>query len=257
MSQEPDESLEVGVALGGIDRDVGRSGPGVLADRRGGGRGRAVSRDADEDHDVGHASSGPAGVKLADRGAHVVGTDSSGDDQAIGELARQRDGPRADPADQKRRHHGRRPVQGDLVEVDVAAVGRHGVALQQGVQRGGVLAQQRQRRFDPGADLAHPVQHAVADAGGQASGEQPGHRGDLHGGQGDVAQRHRQQPDADRDPASGGQDRGRGGDAAFGKAVLPHPQLRQPGRLGGRGDRAEPLRGLRGREDGSQRGHKA
>jgi hypothetical protein len=133
VSQEPDESLEVGVALGGIDRDVGRSGPGVLADRRSGGCGRAVSRDADEDHDVGRAGRGPAGVKLAYRGAHAVGTDSSGDDQAIGELACQRDGPRADPADEKRRHHGWRPVQGDLVEVDVAAVGRHGVALQQGV----------------------------------------------------------------------------------------------------------------------------
>ena len=56
LGQEPDESLEVGVALGGVDRDVGRPGPGVLADRGGDGRGRAVSRDADEDHDVGRAA---------------------------------------------------------------------------------------------------------------------------------------------------------------------------------------------------------
>jgi hypothetical protein len=48
------------------------------------------------------------------------------------------------------------------VQVHVAAVDVDTVTVQQVAYRGGVLAQQRQRRLGPGSDLAHPVEHAVA-----------------------------------------------------------------------------------------------
>jgi hypothetical protein len=196
-------------------------------------------------------ASRPAAVEMAERGPDVVGTESSRQDQSVGDLSGQADGARTDPADQERWHNGRGPVQSDTVEVDITAVARHRLAPQQGMQGHGIFAQQRHRRGDLAADLAHPVGHAVADAGGQTSREQPAHRGELHGGQRDVAQRHGQQPDPDPDVTGRGQYRGGGGDAALTKAVLPHPQLGQPGYLGGRCDRAEPLRSLGGRKDSS------
>jgi hypothetical protein len=64
-------------------------------------------------------------------------------------------------------------------------------------------------------------------------------RGDLHRGQGDIAQRHRQEADTDAHPPRPGERRGRAGDATVEKAVLPQPQLIQSGVI--RGARAAAL----------------
>jgi hypothetical protein len=45
----------------------------------------------------------------------------------------------------------------------------------------------RHRRGDLLPDLAHPVLNTVADADPYPARECPGERGDLHGGQSDVA----------------------------------------------------------------------
>ena len=102
--------------------------------------------------------------------------------------------------------------------------------MQQVAHRGRVLAQQPHRRRDARADLGHPVQHPVPEAGQQPAGEQPGHGGDLHRGQRRVAQRHRQQPDAHPQPLGPGQRGGGRGQPALQEAVLPQPQLGDPGR---------------------------
>ena len=76
-------------------------------------------------------------------------------------------------------------------------------------QRGGVLAQQRHRRLDARADLAHPLLDAMADPDEGAVGKHPLQRRQLHRGDGDVAQRHGQQADADPQALGPGQRRRR------------------------------------------------
>ena len=108
LGQKSDESLEVGIAFRRVDRDTGRAGPGVFAGRGGDGRGRAAGRRFGEDHDVGRTAAVGGRVRpaeLADRGAHLIRAFAPGDDQAIGELARERDSPRPNPADEERRRH--------------------------------------------------------------------------------------------------------------------------------------------------------
>ena len=83
---------------------------------------------------------------------------------------------------------------------DVAPRGADPLPRQQGPHRRGVLAQQRHRRRHRRTRLRHPLEHAVAEPGQEPAGEHARHRGDLHGGERRVAQRHRQQPDADLQP---------------------------------------------------------
>jgi hypothetical protein len=108
--------------------------------------------------------------------------------------------------------------------------------VQQLAHRGRVLAQQRHGRLRADPDLAHPVEDAVTQPRHEPAGEQPGHRGDLHRRQRRVAQRDRQQPDADLQPLAPGQRGRRGGQAALQEAVLPQPQLVDARRLGGLDD---------------------
>ena len=89
----------------------------------------------------------------------------------------------------------------------------------------GVLAQQGQGGGRPGPDLAHPVLHAVPDAGEQPAREEPVQRRELHGHQGDVAQRHRGQADADAHPLGPRQGRPGRRDRGLLEAVLPQPEL--------------------------------
>jgi hypothetical protein len=151
---------------------------------------------------------------------------------AVGQLAGQPEGLRAARPDDHRRRLGGRPVQLHAVELDVLAGGGDRAAVQQGAHGGGVLAQERHRRRRARPDLGHPLEHAVPEAGQEPAGEHPGQGGDLHRGQRGVAQRHRQQADADLQVLGPGQ-RGRGGgQAALGEAVLPQPQLVDAGVLG-------------------------
>ena len=84
-------------------------------------------------------------------------------------------GPRA--ADQQRRHLRRRPVQRHPVAAARTGRRRRTVAaVQQLAHRRRVLAQQPHRRRDARADLRHPVQHAVPEAGQEPAREQPGQR---------------------------------------------------------------------------------
>ena len=142
------------------------------------------------------------------RAAYDVGVGDRVEQHAVADLAGERDGLRAPRADEQPGRLGRRPVERHLVERDVPALHVDGLPGQQRAHRGGVLAQQRHGGVDRGADLAHPVLDAVAERDGEPAREQPGQRGQLHGGQRGVAKRHRQQPDPHRDPLGPGQCRG-------------------------------------------------
>lgn len=61
-------------------------------------------------------------------------------------------------------------------------------------------AEEGERRGGAGADLPHPVLHPVPDNHARAAGEHPVQGVGLHGGHGDVPQRHGQQSDADPQP---------------------------------------------------------
>ena len=172
------------------------------------------------------------------RAAYDVGVGHRVEQHAVADLAGEGDGLRAAGTDEQPGRLGRRPVERHLVERDVPALHVDGLPGQQRADRGGVLAQQRHGGVDRGADLAHPVLDAVAERDGEPAREQPGQRGQLHGGQRRVAERHRQQPDPDRDPLGPGQRRGGGGQPALEEAVLPQPQLVDAGRL--RGTRRRP-----------------
>jgi hypothetical protein len=78
----------------------------------------------------------------------------------------------------------------------------------------------------------------MANADPESAGEGALERGDLHGGNRDVAKGHGEHADAHDDPGAAGECDGRGGEPAVKEAVLPEPELVQtdivghPGRVG-------------------------
>ena len=119
----------------------------------------------------------------------------------------------------------------DVVEMRPTPVERHGLARQQTTDDDQQLLQRDQPVRRAGVDLAHPGFDSVADTGGHPAGIQLGDRRQLHRQDRRVANRHREQPDADADPLGRREDRGRAGDAAVQEAVLDQPQLVEPGRV--------------------------
>ena len=91
------------------------------------------------------------------------------------------------------------------------------------------------------ADLAHPVEHAVPDAEAGAAREQPLDGRELHRGDRDVPERHRQDPDADAQPLGRGERGDQRRDAALLEAVLEDPQLLDARRLRSARRRTQPL----------------
>jgi hypothetical protein len=81
----------------------------------------------------------------------------------------------------------------------------------------------------------------VADPDDRPLPEHPPQRGDLHRGERHVAERHRQDADADLQIVGPGECGGRGGDAAVEEAVLPEPELLEAGVVRRACDAAQPL----------------
>jgi hypothetical protein len=198
------------------------------------GRVRAGDREQVEDDLVraGAARGGARRVEHAAGAAQFAGGGGRGvEDGAVGVLAAELERAGAGGGGEERRRRRRGPAERHVVQLDVPAVRRQALAVEQAAQRRQVLPEQRQRRRGARADLAHPALHAVADADRDPAGEQPLQRGRFHRGQRDVPQRDRQHTDRHRQPVRPGEDRRREGHPAAPEAVLPQPELRQPGVL--------------------------
>ena len=151
---------------------------------------------------------------------------AAGEDHAITDFAGQRKGFRALGAEEHGHSRRGRVPQLHAIKSDIPARHRDRFTVEQRPQRAPIFAQQSQGGGGSYARLAHPVQDAVADPRQQPAGVQSPERGKLHRHEGDIAQGHRQQADADAQPVGGGERGCRARDSALGKAVLPQPQLR-------------------------------
>ena len=140
---------------------------------------------------VGATCREPTLVDQQTRGSHALGRGAARQEGAVSDLVGQSQRPWSGRSGGERGRGRRRPVQLHTVQRDVAAGSRHSFAVEQRPQGRRVLPQQSDGGLDARADLARPVLDPVAEGRGEASGEQPVQRGDLHRGERDVAQRHR------------------------------------------------------------------
>ena len=98
----------------------------------------------------------------------------------------------------------------------------------------------------------------MPDPGDQPPGDGALQSGQLHRRQRDVAQRHGQQADADREVLGGRESQCRRGDATLGEAVLPDPQFIEACGFRESGNRPQPFRRHRGSEGESEfQGHES
>ena len=144
----------------------------------------------------------------------------------------------------------------DSVQVHVRAVGVDLLAGEQRADRDDGLLEQAELRLGLGPDLAHPVGHAVPEAGQEPPRMGTGERGDLHRREGGVAHRRGQDAEADLDTGCGRQRSGGGRDAAGEEAVLPQPQLVEPRRLDPARERRQRFRRMLGPHDEAEGRHR-
>jgi hypothetical protein len=119
-------------------------------------------------------------------------------------------------------------TRGHAVDGHLLAVHGHRLAGEQAADRHHRLLEQGQLGGGLGADPAHPLGNAVADAGDDPAGVDPREHGQLHCEQGGVAQRDRGDADPDPERAGGGQGQGGGADRAGPSQVLDQPEVGCP-----------------------------
>jgi hypothetical protein len=195
------------------------------------------------------------GGDLPQRPLDVLDGRGVGEDRAVGGAPGHGERLRAPDAARHRRHDDGRVVEPDVVQAHVVAVDRDLLPREQRADRAQHLLDQPHLRAREHADLLHPLAHPMADPGEQAPGVQAREARELHRQEHRAAHRRGDDPDPDADPRGRRQRRAGGRDAAGEEAVLPQPQLVEPGGLDLPRESGQLLRRMLGADDVAEGRH--